>query len=83
MPKFARAFADLGGAAHAGLTAFADEVRAATFPDAASSPYAMPDDERSKFEASLREDAASRDRAGARARQRNLDADEYETIDLY
>lgn len=83
VPKFVRPFAQLGAAAHGGLSAFRDEVRASTFPDDASSPYAMPDAERAKFEASLEERAPMTGRSRENARRRNLDADEYETINLY
>jgi 3-methyl-2-oxobutanoate hydroxymethyltransferase len=53
LPRFVKRYADLSGEIAQALTAYVNDVRSGAFPDAAHT-YAMPDEERTKFEAALK-----------------------------
>ncbi|KAJ8607287.1 hypothetical protein CTAYLR_009532 [Chrysophaeum taylorii] len=83
VPKFCKVFADIGDKAVQGLKAYKHDVKAGAFPDADFSPYEMPDDEATKFQAMLDVDREVRAAKSKQVQQRLKDQDEYETIHLY
>jgi 3-methyl-2-oxobutanoate hydroxymethyltransferase len=48
-PKFVRRFADAQSVREAGVKAYADAVRARTFPDPTTEGYAMPSEQWTRF----------------------------------
>lgn len=53
-PKFSKQYAQVGASIAGALLRFKDEVESAAFPDAAHSPYVIPDAERAEMAATLR-----------------------------
>jgi 3-methyl-2-oxobutanoate hydroxymethyltransferase len=53
LPRFVKRYADLSAAIATALTAYVNDVRGGTYPEEAHT-YSMPDDERAKFEETLK-----------------------------
>jgi 3-methyl-2-oxobutanoate hydroxymethyltransferase len=53
LPRFVKRYADLSSEIARAVAAYVNDVRSGAFPEAAHT-YAMPDDERAKFEAALK-----------------------------
>ena len=69
VPKFCKVFEDVGYMTYKGLADFRNQVKAQEFPSCAFSPYAMPDDEKTKFAESLEHDFENRRRNKSEIRE--------------
>lgn len=83
VPKFCKVYADVGDVAVAALSEYANEVKGRDFPTMDFAPYEMPPEEAQKFEAMLQLDRDSRSTHRREVRERLVNQDEYETVQLY